>query len=174
MIATILVAAVIAIVALLAYAATRPDNFTVQRSIAVNASPAKIHPLINDFSRWGAWSPYETKDPAMKREFSAATVGEGATYAWQGNKNVGQGSMRIAESTPSRIAIQLDFLKPFEAHNVAEFTLDPHDHATTVTWAMRGSQSFVCKLMGLFLNMDRMIGVDFEAGLVNLKTAAEQ
>jgi hypothetical protein len=158
----------------LVYAATRPEIFTVQRSIAVNAPPAQIHPLINDFSRWGAWSPYETKDPAMKREFSATTAGEGATYAWQGNKDVGHGRMRIAESTPSRIAIQLDFLKPFEAHNIAEFTLQPQGHSTSVTWAMRGHQTFMCKVMSLFFNMDRMIGTDFEAGLINLKTAAEQ
>ena len=174
MLTIILIVAVIAIAAVLVYATTRPDNFTVQRSIAINAPPAKIHPLINDFSHWRAWSPYETKDPAMKREFSPATVGEGATYAWQGNKEVGHGSMRIAESTPFCIAIQLDFLKPFEAHNVAEFTLQPQGHSTTVTWAMRGSPSFVCKVMGLFFNMDRMIGTDFEAGLINLKTAAEQ
>src|SRR5262245_5497605 len=99
------------IVAVLILAATKPDNFTVRRAASIHAPPEKIFNLINDFDRWGGWSPWEKKDPSMKRTFGAATSGKGATYAWEGNKEVGQGSMEIAESVPpSKVAIKLDFV----------------------------------------------------------------
>ena len=106
------------------YAATRPDVFQVRRTATIQAPPEKIFPLINDFKSWTAWSPYEKKDPAMKRTYGAATAGKGATYAWDGDKNVGSGSMEIMDApAPSRVTIKLDFKRPFEAHNVADFTL---------------------------------------------------
>src|SRR6476660_3352771 len=133
----ILVAALVA--GVLIFAATKPDTFRVQRSAAIKAPPEKVFALINDFKRWDAWSPWEKKDPAMKRTWGAVTSGKGATYAWEGNKDVGQGSMEIAESiAPSKVALKLDFLKPFEAHNTVVFTLEPKDGVTNVTWAMEG------------------------------------
>ncbi|MGH8429221.1 MAG: SRPBCC family protein, partial [Solimonas sp.] len=109
---------------LFAYAATRPDSFRIERSAAIQAPPEKIYPHIDDFHRWTAWSPWEKIDPALKRSYSGAPAGKGAAYAWEGNKNVGSGRMEITESSaPSRIVIKLDFMKPFEAHNTAEFTL---------------------------------------------------
>lgn len=154
-------------------AATRPDTFRVQRAATINAPPERVFALINDFSRWSAWSPWERKDPAMKRSFGA-TLGKGATYAWEGNHEVGQGSMEIAESVPpSRVAIRLDFVKPFEAHNLVEFTLEPRGDATAVNWSMQGHTPYFAKILHLFFDMDRMVGRDFEAGLARLKAAAE-
>jgi len=169
-------AAVIVVVAgILIYAATKPDSFAVKRSATIKAPPERIFALIEDLHGWGAWSPYENKDPAMKRSFSGAAMGKGAVYEWEGNKNVGQGRMEILEATaPSKIVIKLDFLKPFEGHNTAEFTMSPQGDNTTVTWAMYGPSPYVAKVMGTVINMDRMIGTDFEAGLANLKAVAEK
>jgi uncharacterized protein YndB with AHSA1/START domain len=166
-------AAAIAVVLILA--ATKPNTFSVTRAATVRAPPEKIFPLINDFHQWATWSPYETKDPAMKRSFSGAERGRGAVYAWDGNNNVGSGRMEILEaSAPSKIVIKLDFFRPFEGHNTAEFTMLPQGDAAVVTWLMRGPAPFMSKLMGVFMNLDRMIGKDFEAGLANLKRLTER
>lgn len=171
---TIVIIVVAVIAAVLTYAATRPDTLSVQRSTTIKAPPEKVFALINDFHRWGAWSPYEKKDPTMKRVMSDPASGQGASYEWDGNKDIGKGSMRITRSSPpSAITIQLDFVRPFEAHNVVEFTLRPQGDTTEVTWAMHGPSPYITKLMGVFFNMDRMIGKDFEAGLADLKTVAE-
>jgi uncharacterized protein YndB with AHSA1/START domain len=165
---------VVLIAAVLILAATGPDTFRVQRAASIKAPPERIFSLINDFHRWDAWSPWEKKDPAMKRTFGAATSGKGAVYAWDGNKDVGQGRMEIAESAPpSRVAIKLDFVKPFEAHNLVEFRLQPNGDATDVTWTMQGDTPYFAKIIHLFIDMDRMVGKDFESGLANLKAAAE-
>lgn len=166
---------VVAIAGILILAATKPDTFAVQRSISIKAPPEKVFPLINDFKRWDAWSPWEKKDTAMKRTYGAVTSGKGAHYGWEGNSDVGQGSMDITDSVPSsKVALKLDFVKPFEGHNTVDFTLQPTGEMTNVTWAMRGPAPFVTKVMQVFCNMDTMIGKDFEAGLANLKTAAEK
>jgi len=166
---------VVLIAGVLIFAATKPDTFRVQRAARIKAPPDKIFELINDFNRWGAWSPWEKKDPAMKRTFGAATSGKGAVYAWEGNKDVGQGSMEIAESiAPSKVALKLDFMKPFEAHNLVEFTLEPEGDTTNVTWAMQGDTPYFAKIIHVFINMDKMVGKDFEAGLANLKAIAEK
>jgi len=171
----IAVVLVIAIAVVLILAATKPNTFSVQRAAIVSARPEKIFSLINDFRQWGAWSPYEHKDPAMKRTFSGAVRGSGAVYAWQGDKNVGSGRMEILEaSAPSKIVIKLDFYTPFEAHNTAEFTMLPQDDATRVTWRMHGPASFMARIMHVFINIDKMVGKDFEAGLANLKRLAEK
>jgi len=163
------------IAGVLLFAATRPDTFRVERRATITAPPEKIFALINDFRAWSAWSPWEKKDPAMKRTFSAVTAGKGATYAWDGNKDVGRGSMEIIESAPpSRLRLRLDFEAPFEAHNVVTFTLAPEGGATGVTWAMEGPVPYFAKIMHLFMNMDRMVGGDFESGLAAMKAAAEK
>ncbi|CAN5913480.1 K(+)-transporting ATPase subunit F [soil metagenome] len=172
--AIIAVVFVVIIIGILIYASTQPDSFRVQRSVTIKASPDRIFPLINDLKPWAAWSPYEQKDPAMKRSFGPITAGKGATYAWEGNRNVGQGSMEILESAPQRVLIKLDFLKPFEAHNTAEFTLAPKGDTTDVTWAIYGPMPFMSKVMCTFISMDKMIGKDFEQGLASLKAAVEK
>jgi len=165
----------IAIAVVLILAATKPDTLRVQRAITVSAPAEKIFPLINDFHQWRTWSPYEHKDPAMKRTYSGAESGKGAVYAWDGNNNVGSGRMEILEtSAPSKIRIKLDFFKPFEGHNTAEFTMLPQGDVTNLTWTMSGPAVFMSKLMQVFMNLDHMIGRDFEVGLANLKKLAEK
>ncbi len=174
-IAYIVAVLVVIVAGILIYAATRPDAFRVQRSVSIKAPPDKIYALIDDLRLWGGWSPYEKKDPAMKRTFSGAPSGKGAIYEWDGNNNVGKGRMEITNTAPaSKVVIKLDFIKPFEGHNTAEFTLEPKGDSTVVTWAMYGSASFMMKVMGIFMNMDNMIGNDFAVGLANLKALAEK
>jgi uncharacterized protein YndB with AHSA1/START domain len=166
---------VLAVGAVLIYAATKPDTFRIQRAMGIKAPPEKIFALLNDFRRWTAWSPWEKLDPELKRTYSGAPSGPGAVYAWEGSRKVGAGRMEIIDAPPpSRVAIKLDFLRPFEAHNMAEFTLEPRGESTIVTWAMQGQNVFVGKVMSVFVDMDRMVGKDFETGLANLKAAAEQ
>ncbi len=174
MLKTVAAILVVLIVAVLGFAATRPSVLRVQRAASIKAPPEKIFPLISDLHRWTAWSPYERKDPALKRIHSGAPDGKGAVYEWEGNKEVGKGRMEITETTPpSRVTIKLDFVKPFEAHNVVVFTLEPRGGATNVTWTMEGPMPFVSKLLSVFINMDRMVGTDFETGLANLKAVVE-
>ena len=162
------------VVGVLAFAATKPDSFRVQRSASIKAPPEKVFALINDLKGWNAWSPYEKKDPAMKRTLSGAPTGKGAIYEWAGNKEVGKGRMEITDAVPpSKVLIKLDFIEPFEGHNTAQFDLQPRGDMTDVTWAIYGPSPFITKLMGVFFNMDTMIGRDFETGLANLKAVAE-
>lgn len=165
---------VVAIAALLIYAATKPDTFRVQRSASIKAPPEKIVALLSDFRRWQAWSPWENRDPAMKRSFSGPANGKGAVYAWDGNSEVGKGSMEMTEVTPSKVALNLDFIKPFEGHNKVEFLLESKGDATNVTWDMHGPMPYISKVITIFCDMDKMIGKDFEAGLANLKAVAEK
>lgn len=166
---------VILVAGVLAVAFTRPDSFRVQRSASIKAPPEKVYALVNDLRGWKEWSPYEKKDPAMRRTLSGAPSGKGAVYEWSGNKEVGKGRMEITDTTaPSKVLIKLDFLEPFEAHNTAEFSLQGRGDGTDVTWAIYGPSPFMSKLVSVFLDMDRMIGTDFEAGLANLKAIAER
>jgi hypothetical protein len=173
--AIIVVVLLVAVVGTVALALAKPDSFRVQRAIVIKAAPDRIFALINDFKAWPQWSPYEAKDPKMQRTLSGADSGPGSVYEWSGDKNVGQGRMEIMESTaPTKIVIKLDFLKPFEGHNTATFTLVSQGEATEVTWAMYGPSTFITKVMSVFFNLDKMIGTDFEAGLANLKRLTEQ
>ena len=166
---------VVALLALLLlFAATRPDSFSVERRVVVQAPPEKIQPLIADFHRWADWSPWEKLDPAMQRTFSGAPAQAGAIYSWQGNKDVGSGRMEVKTAAPDKVRIQLDFIEPFEGHNTTDFLLTPRDGGTEVRWVMFGPSPFVTKLMGVFVSMDTMIGKDFEKGLAQLKVVAEK
>jgi hypothetical protein len=174
-IAIIAVVLAIAIAVVLILAATKPNTLRVQRATRISAPADKIFPLINDFHQWRGWSPYENKDPAMQRTYEGPESGKGAVYAWDGNKNVGSGRMEILEaSVPSKITIKLDFFKPFEGHNTAEFTMLPQGDVTNLTWTMSGPAVFMSKLIQVFMNLDHMIGRDFEVGLANLKKLAEK
>ena len=171
----IVVILLIAVIGVVAFAATRPDSFRVERATTIKAAPERIFARINDFKAWPQWSPYETKDPDMQRQLSGTAAGQGSIYEWNGDKNVGQGRMEILESSaPGKVVIKLDFLKPFAAHNTATFTLVPQGDATQVTWAMDGPSTFLTKVMGVFFNIDKMVGTDFEAGLANMKQVTEQ
>jgi carbon monoxide dehydrogenase subunit G len=165
----------VGIAGVLAFAATKPDAFSIQRSTSIKAPPEKIFPLLNDLHNFASWSPYEKKDPAMKRTHSGAPSGKGAVYEWDGDKNVGRGRLTIADSSPpSKVTLDLDMLAPLKAHNIVEFTLEPKGDATNVTWAMNGHVPYIAKIVHVFLNVDRMVGQDFEAGLANLKAVAEK
>jgi len=173
-VAVLIAVILVVLVIIIALAARKPQSFKVQRVLSMQAPPEKIFALVEDFHRWGLWSPYENRDPAMRRTFSGAERGKGAVYAWEGNKNVGSGRMEILESNaPSAVLIKLDFFKPFEGHNQAEFTMLPQDGATLVSWTMHGPAPFATRLMQVFVDLDVMIGKDFEAGLTNLKKIVE-
>lgn len=159
--------------ALLVYAATMPDTFRVERSVSVKASPERVFALINDMRAFNTWNPYVKKDPAIKGVYTGPAAGTGAGYGWQSSE-VGVGSMEVTEATaPSRVAMKLDFLEPFEAHNQAEFTVRPAAGETHVTWAMFGPVPYTSKVMHVLFNIDKMVGGDFERGLHDLKRLAE-
>lgn len=166
---------VVLVAAVLILASMKPNVFRVERSAIIKAPPEEVFALINDFRAWTTWSSWEKKDPAMKRSYGAVTSGKGATYGWEGNNNVGQGSMEITDAVSlSKIELNLDFIKPMEGHNTVVFTLMPQGEMTQVNWAMQGPTPFIGKIFHVFMNMDKMVGGDFEAGLANLKAAAEK
>lgn len=174
MLKSFLIAILVAVAATLLYAATRPDHFRVERSADISAPPAAIFALINDFHAWSQWSPYEKLDPAMQRTYSDPAVGVGARYAWDSQGQAGAGHMQITESqAPSRIVIALDFTRPFASHNTTIFTLQSDGAITHVSWAMQGPSPYISRLMGIFFNMDELIGRDFSAGLTALKSITE-
>ena len=162
------------VAAVLGVAATKPDAFRMQRTTRINARPDRILPHIVDFRRWVAWSPFEKLDPAMTKTHSGAASGKGAVYEWEGNSKAGKGRMEITDVTAAgTVTIAMHFIKPFEARNTAEFTLEPRGDATDVTWAMFGPSPYMMKVMGVFKSMDEMVGKDFEQGLATLKSVAE-
>jgi uncharacterized protein YndB with AHSA1/START domain len=174
MLKTIAIILALLIAAVLIYAATKPDDFRIERSTTIKASPEKVSAYVTDFKQWAAWSPWEAKDPAMKRTYSGAATGKGAVYGWEGNKEVGTGRMEILDVQPQKVTIKLDFLSPFEAHNTAEFTMQAEGDSTKVTWSMFGPANYMTKVMSVVMSMDKMVGPDFEAGLAKLKAAAEK
>lgn len=168
--------AVVAIAVILIIAAMKPSTFIVERSVTINATPEKIAPLIDDFHNWNEWSPWAKMDPAMKTNYSGAPSGVGSIYEWDGNSKVGKGRMEMRVVNPLKTSIKLDFLKPFEGHNTADFVLVPQGaNSTRVTWVMYGPVDFFPgKVMNVFTSMDNIIGDEFQRGLANLKTAAEK
>jgi uncharacterized protein YndB with AHSA1/START domain len=174
MLKKIAIAVLLVVVVFIAVVASRPSQFHVERSARVAAPPEAVFPLINDFHRWPSWSPWEKLDPGMQREYSGEPQGKGAAYAWTGNDDVGKGSMRIIESQPpSTVAIALEFKEPWQATNATLFSVNPDGDGSRVTWGMDGESNFMFKAVGLFMNMDEMVGKDFEAGLDNLARVAE-
>jgi uncharacterized protein YndB with AHSA1/START domain len=162
------------IVIILGLAATKPNDFAVTREITIKAPPEKIVPLIADFHNWTHWSPWEHLDPGMVRTMEGPASGKGAIYSWKGNSTVGQGRMEVLEVTPARVLIKLDFKDPVESNNLADFVLTPEGDSTKVTWKMTGPMPFISKIMTVFMDMEKMIGPDFERGLTQMKAAAEK
>lgn len=175
MLKLLLITAFVLLAALMVYVATRPASFRIQRSIRIAATRETLFSYVSDLHNFDAWSPWSPLDPAMRKTHSGAANGVGASYEWQGNNKVGHGRMEIIEATaPERVLIKLDFVKPFEAHNMAEYLLAERDGETEFTWAMYGPNNFLSKVMGLFFSMDRMVGAQFEQGLAALKAVAER
>jgi Polyketide cyclase / dehydrase and lipid transport len=174
MLTYILITVAVIVIAFLIVASRQPDMFRVERSTAISAPPEEIFAEVNDFHKWQLWSPFVEYDRNMTTTYAGPTEGEGAEYAWSGNSKAGQGRMTIIESRPGAlIRIRLEFTKPFNATNTAEFTFDPDEGQTIVTWAMIGKNNFMFKAMHTVVNMDKMVGRDFERGLAKLKVAVE-
>lgn len=174
MLKTILLVVAAVIAALLAYAAFRPDSFRLARSTTIAAPPEKVFALINDLRQFNTWNPFARMEPNVALTYDGAGAGVGAAYSWKGDKT-GEGRMQITESVPAqRVSAKLDFVKPMEAHNVVDFTVQPQGSGSTVTWAMHGPMPYVSRLMTIFFDMDKTVGRDFEAGLANLKALAEK
>ena len=174
MIVKILVGLAVVIIVFVAIIATRPADFRITRSAAVNAPPQAVFAQVNDFHKWEAWNPWGKADSAIKQTYEGAPAGAGAIYTWVGNSQVGEGRMTITESHPADLVrIKLEFIKPFASTCTAEFTFQPAGNQTSVTWSMAGKNNFVAKAMHLFINMDKMIGGQFEKGLADMKSAAE-
>ncbi len=172
MIALGLFAALIGILAVTV--AMQPAEFSIVRGTTIAAPPATVFGLVNDFHQWEKWSPWAKLDPAMKTTFEGSESGAGAVYTWTGNSDVGEGKMIILESrAPEQVGIQLEFIKPMAATNTSEFSFKPEGDGTTVTWTMAGKNNFVGKAFCLFVDMDAMVGADFEKGLTAMKAAAE-
>ena len=168
----LVVAALLAVLAVVV--ALQPADFSITRSATIAASDSVVFAQINDFHKWQAWSPWAKLDPAMTQTYSGASAGAGATYAWKGNKDVGEGKMTILESTPNSVVrINLEFIAPFAATNIAEFSLTPMVGGTTVAWTMTGRNNFMAKGANLVMNMDKLVGGDFEKGLTQLRTVSE-
>lgn len=162
------------IAALVAVAATRPDTFRVERSAVIGVPPAQLFAIISDFRNFDSWSPWAKLDPAMQKTFSGPATGIGSAYAWEGNKNVGAGRMEIIELVANQhLRMKLQFFRPFKANNEALYTLAPVEGGTRITWAMTGPLNLMARVMHLLMNMDRMVGGQFEEGLANLKRVAE-
>ncbi len=174
MIKKILLGLLAVVLLLVGFIATRPSTYSVQRSATLPVAPEVAFALVNDFHRWSEWSPWEKLDPNMKRTFKGTDSGVGARYAWVGNDQVGEGRMTIEESKPQELVrIKLEFIKPWESTSTTLFQFKPEGEGVSVTWKMEGTNNFVGKAFSAFMDMDTMIGKDFESGLANLKGAAE-
>ncbi len=174
MLETILIALAVIVVVFLIVVAMQPAQYRVARSATVAAPAQAVFAQVNDFHKWEAWNPWGKIDPAMKNSYEGAPAGSGAVYSWVGNKEVGEGRMTLTESQPSDlIRIKMEFFKPFAGNSIAEFTFKPTGNQTAVTWSMTGEKNFMAKAIHLFMNMDKMIGGQFEKGLAQIKSLVE-
>jgi uncharacterized protein YndB with AHSA1/START domain len=171
----IVIVLAVLVAAILAYAASKPDTIRITRSVVIKAAPERIFALINDFHNWIRWAPQDREDPTMMRTYGGPTSGVGSISGWESKGSAGKGRMSIVEaSAPTKISIQVDFVKPFEAHNLNQFTLEPDGTSTKVTWTMQGTNVYMTKVMSIFVNIDRLMGKHFESGLGDLKASAEK
>jgi Polyketide cyclase / dehydrase and lipid transport len=174
MLMKIVAALAVIVIGFVAFVATRPSEYRVARTVTMTAPASAAFAQVNDFHRWGAWNPWAKLDPTMKQAYEGAPAGPGAIYTWAGNTQVGEGRMTMTESRPNELVrINLEFLKPFAATSIAEFTFRPDGDRTAVTWSMVGQVNFVAKIVHLFMDMDKMIGGNFERGLADMKSAVE-
>ncbi len=170
----ILIGLAVIIIGILIAASMKPSTVHYERSTVINSSPETILPHIADFHRWMTWSPWDKLDPNMKREYTGAAQGEGAKYGWSGNGKAGEGTMEILAASNGGVKIDLRFVKPFKSDCITHFHFTPQGNATTVRWTMDGPNTFMGKVFSMFMNMDKMIGKDFETGLAGLKAMAEK
>ena len=174
MLVKILIGVAVVLIALVIVIATRPAAFRIERSVHIAAPPPAAFALVNDFHRWTVWSPWDKIDPDLKRTYEGAPSGQGAIYRWTGNNKVGQGQMTILQSRPEKIVIKLEFFRPFKATNTATFTFTPHANGSNAVWAMDGNNNFMAKAFHMLMDMDKLVGGDFEKGLAAMKAEAEK
>ncbi len=171
----VLGAVAVMIVMFLVVVGTRPGTFEIKRSLLINAPADVVYDQVDDFKSWAMWSPWDQKDPTMKRTYNEVSAGVGADYHWVGNKDVGEGSMRITNAKAAEhLGLDLNFMTPFEAHNRTDFDFARTGEGTTVTWTMSGTNDFVGKAMSLFMDLDKLVGPDFEKGLASMKKVSEE
>jgi hypothetical protein len=171
----ILIALFVLIIGFVIVVATRPAEYTVTRSASMAAPASAVFPHVNDLQKWQAWSPWVKLDPAAKYTFEGPAAGKGAIYRWVGNNQVGEGQMTITESRPNELVrFNLEFFKPMAGTSLTEFNFKSEGAGTLVTWTMSGRNNFIAKAMCLFMNMDKMVGGQFEDGLAQLKSVAEK
>ena len=164
----------VVVVAILAFAATKPDSFRVERKLVIQAAPDKVFPYLEDPKKTIEWSPWEKKDPNLKKTFSGAAKGKGAVYEWDGNNDIGAGRLEITEVVPNaKVVMDLHFLRPMEGRNIAMYVVTPKDGGSEVAWSIEGPSPFLSKVMCVFMNMDKMIGGEFDKGLADLKVLVE-
>ena len=174
MIVKILAGAAVVLVILIVVISTRPDSFRLSRSIAISAKPETVFEQVNNLRKWEAWSPWAKLDPAAKNSYEGPAEGVGSSLYWSGNNKVGEGRMTVVESQPSEyVRFQLEFMRPFKASNIAEFTFKPEGNQTLVTWTMSGKNNFLAKAFSLFMDCEKLVGPDFEKGLAQMKSVAE-
>jgi uncharacterized protein YndB with AHSA1/START domain len=174
MLKKIVIVLAVVVVLFLAFVATRPSTYQVTRTAAINAPAETVFTYLADLHNWNSWSPWAGRDPNLKTTYSGAPSGVGAIYEWNGNDQVGSGRMKVTDVKPSeQVGIELTFLKPWESTNRVEFTLASSGGATNTTWAMKGNHNFISKAFSVFMDMEKMMGPDFEAGLAKLKTLTE-
>lgn len=175
MLTNILIALAVILVLGFLFVATRTNDFRIERKATIAAPPSAIFPLVNDFQQWQTWSPWEKIDPALKRTFSGSPAGVGSVYDWLGNNEVGEGRMTITESKSNEyIRVKMEFLKPFKGLGTTEFVFTPNANGTTVAWSMTGEKGLLGKFMHLVMDMDKMIGGNYDKGLADLKILSEQ
>jgi hypothetical protein len=171
----IIVVLAVGVAGVVGYAvATQPDTFRVQRTATIDAPPEKLVGILSDLRRGAEWSPYEKKDLAMKKTFSGPASGPGSKLEWDGNSDVGAGSLTVTEVTPANIKLNLEMIRPMNANNIVEYTFAPQGNATDMTWAMHGPMPLISKVMCVFVDLDKMLGADMERGLKDLKALAER
>jgi uncharacterized protein YndB with AHSA1/START domain len=175
MLKKILIAVAVIIIVFVIVVALQPTDFSVTRAATIEAPPATVFEQVNDFKKWRAWSPWEKLDPELKRSYSGEPEGVGAVYAWEGNSDVGEGNMTITESRPPELVrLKLEFIRPMAGTSDTEFKFQPEGDGTRVTWTMSGKNDFMGKAICLFMNMDKMVGGQFEEGLASMKQVAER
>jgi hypothetical protein len=171
----IVIVLAVGVAGVVGYAAvTQPDTFRVERAMTIDAPPEKLVGILSDLRRGAEWSPYEKRDLAMKKTFSGPASGPGSKLEWDGNSDVGAGSLTVAEVTPAKVTLDLAMTRPMNANNVVEYTLAPQGNATSMTWAMHGPMPLISKVICVFMDFDKMIGADMERGLKDLKALAER
>lgn len=174
MLKKILIAFGILILVFIIVVATRPPQFRVSRSITVAAPAAAVFPHVNELKKWQPWSPWVKLDPNAKSTFEGPDAGVGSVMGWAGNQDVGEGKMTIIESKPHELVrYRLEFYKPMAGVSEAEFTFKPEGNSTVVTWSMHGTNNFVGRAMCMVMNMDKMLGGQFEQGLTSIKGLVE-